>query len=146
MKRYLLLYITIGIFLTGCTEYEKENESKITPTLTTTVEAEQLSIKEMPFTVEENSDKGYQLKKEVEIADEIATTVEILENANWENRAGIMASPPDYRFQLDSFNYAIWVTPFGDRLEIIIQGESKYVKLPSEESEVLFEIITGEQL
>lgn len=146
MKRCVFLYIAIGICLTGCTQYEKSNEMKITPTLTTNAEVKQVSIKEMPFTIEENTEKGYLLKKEVVIAEEIATAVEILENANWEVRSSSMANPPDFRIKLDSFNYAIWVTPFGDRLEIIVEGELKYVKLPSTESEILYEIITGESL
>ena len=53
-----------------------------------------------------------------------------------------MALPPEYRFSLGSINYAIWVTPNGDRLEIIAEGQEKYIKLPIKDSEILYKIIT----
>jgi hypothetical protein len=38
------------------------------------------------------------------------------------------------------------VTPNRDRLEIIAEGQSKFIKLPIKESEILYKIITGKEL
>lgn len=57
-----------------------------------------------------------------------------------------MLLPPEYRFTLDSIPYGVWLLPNGDRLEIVAQGQAKYVKLLQKESEVLYEILIGKEL
>lgn len=80
-------------------------------------------------------------------SDEIKTVIEIIKNAEWEENIKVeMAHPPEYRFRLGPFDYAIWVTPNRDRLAIIAEGQSKYIKLPIKDSEILYKIITGKEL
>ena len=144
MKRLFLLFC-IGISLVGCNQEEtikapKEIQAKTPPPQTEHIE-------EKPFTVEERQSEGYKSIKEVVKSDEIKTVIEIIENAEWEENIKVeMALPPEYRFKLGSINYAIWVTPYKDRVEIIPKGQSRYIKLPIEDSEILYKIITGKEL
>ncbi|QFG00333.1 hypothetical protein PB01_16795 [Psychrobacillus glaciei] len=142
MKRLFLLFC-IGISLVGCNQEETIKAPK-------EIQAETLQtehIEEKSFTVEERQSEGYKSIKEVVKYDEIRTVVEIIENAEWEENIKVeMALPPEYRFKLGSINYAIWVTPYKDRLEIIPGGQSRYIKLPIEDSEILYKIITGKEL
>jgi hypothetical protein len=97
-------------------------------------------------TVEELTEEGYETIKVVEDTGELKSIGDILENAVWEENIEVsMATPPEYRFRLNSSNYAIWVTPNGDRLEIVIEGEAKYIKMPENKSETLLKLITGDK-
>lgn len=97
--------------------------------------------------MEERTSGGYTTIKVVDNTDELITIAEILKNAQWEENIEVqMELPPEYRFRLNSSNYAIWLTPNGDRVEIIIEGQAKYIKLPQKESEMLFKITTGNEL
>ena len=110
--------------MVGCNQEEKIKEPKEIQAETTQ------TIEEKPFTVEERQSEGYKSLKEVVKSDEIKTVVEIIENAEWEENIKVeMAFPPEYRFKLGSINYAIWVTPYKDRLEIIPDGQ-KVIQLP----------------
>lgn len=140
MMKRLFLPFCIGSSLVGCNPEEtikapKEIQAETTQT-----------IEKKPFTVEERQSEGYKSLKEVVKSDEIKTVVEIIENAKWEENIKVDIAPPEYRFRLDSINYAIWVTPNKDRLVIIPEGQSRYIKLPREESEILYKIITGKEL
>jgi len=143
MKKRLFLLFCIGISLVGCNQEETIKTQKEEQAETTQTEL----IEEKPFTVEERQSEGYKIIKEVVKFDEIVTVVDIFKNAEWEENIKVnMALPPEYRFSLGSINYAIWVTPNRDRLEIIAEGQSKYIKLPIKDSEILYKIITGKEL
>lgn len=97
--------------------------------------------------MEQRTDEGYKTIKVLDSKDELKSVEKILENADWEENIEVsMALPPEYRFSLNSSNYAIWVTPNGDRLEIVIEGEEKYINLREKESDALFELITENKL
>jgi len=142
MKKRLLLLFCIGVNLTGCVQ-----EKTITAPKEIQAETPQTEHSdEKAFTVEERQSEGYLDLKEVVKSDEIKTVIQILENAEWQEGIKVeMALPPEYRFSLGSINYAIWVTPTKDRLEIIAEGQSKYIKLPTKDSEILYKIITGKE-
>lgn len=143
MQKCLFLLCCIGISLVGCNQKETINAPKEIQAETAQTE----HIEEKPFTVEERQSEGYKSLKEVVKSDEINTVVEIIKNAEWqESVKAEMAGAPEYRFRLGSFNYDIWVTSYRDRLEIIPQGQSKYIKLPRKDSEILYSIITGKEL
>ena len=147
MKRIVTftLFIVFCFALVGCNQEERIKAPK--EIQAETPQAEHLERR--PFTVEERQGEEYEYKsiKEVVRSDEIETVVEIIENAEWEENIKVdMAFPPEYRFSLGSITYAIWVTPNGDRLEIIAEGQAKYIKLPIKDSEILYKIITGNEL
>lgn len=73
----------------------------------------------------------------------IDKVAELLGEAEWEDAKMQMATPPD--FKLDN-QYYVWVGPGKVHLEIIMDGENKYTKLPKESSAELYELITGKKL
>jgi len=144
MKRIVTftLFIVLCFALVGCNQEERIKAPK--EIQAETPQTEHIEIK--PFTVEERQSEGYKSIKEVVKSDKIETVLEIIENAEWEENIKVdMAFPPEYRFSLDSINYAIWVTPNKDRLEIIAEGQAKYIKLPIKDSEILYKILTGKE-
>ena len=85
----------------------------------------------------------------------VSKAITILDEANWENAKVEMENPPHYKFNFNYANneiksnrviYALWISPNKDKIELVMQGESKYVQLTKEKSAELFEIITGSQL
>ena len=66
-----------------------------------------------------------------------------------------MARPADYRFGFRFKNpdieakavlYELWISPNKDKVELVIDAESKYAQLDKNKSALLFEILTGEKL
>ena len=145
MKRIVTftLFIVWCFALVGC----NQEETIKTPKEIQAEKPQTEHIEKKPFTVEERQSEGYKSIKEVVKSDEIETVVKIIENAKWEESIEVeMELPPEYRFSLGSINYAIWVTPYKDRVEIIPKGQSRYIKLPIKDSEILYKIITGKEL
>ena len=80
---------------------------------------------------------------------------DILDDIDWENAKVNMARPADYRFIFQFINpeikakavlYELWVSPNKDKVELVINAESKYVQLDTAKSAELFEILTGGKL
>ncbi|GAE36656.1 hypothetical protein [Halalkalibacter akibai] len=139
-KNYFAIPLIMGmITLAGYSASDIDNEQL--------VEATEIGWETVKLiTVEERTDVGYKTVKVLDNA-EMKTVEEILENAKWEENVFVsMTTPPEYRFRINSSNYSVWVTPNGDKLEIVIEGEAKYIKLPEKVSDTLFELITGEKL
>nr|WP_243864160.1 DUF4367 domain-containing protein [Alkalibacillus almallahensis] len=68
---------------------------------------------------------------------------ELLENAVWDGTSDVdMQYPPNY--VLD--DYRIWIHPQQDRIDVINTDNGDYAELDKEESEELYELITGEAL
>ncbi|GAE26683.1 lipoprotein [Halalkalibacter wakoensis JCM 9140] len=144
-KNSFAIPLLIGfITLVGCSASDIENDQLVE--IKETVQDPTITH-DMLITVEERTDDGYKTVKVLENSFEMKKVEEVLENANWEENVFVsMATPPEYRFRITPSNYAVWVTPNGDRLEIVIEGEAKYIKLPEKVSETLFELITGHKL
>ena len=67
----------------------------------------------------------------------------ILGGAEWEETtAKLDRAAADF---ILNGKYAISVSPEDNSLEIFVEGENKYTKLPKEESEILYEILTGKK-
>lgn len=62
-------------------------------------------------------------------------------NANWEENIEVDIRPPDYYFSWNSYKHSVWVNKKYKRLDLIIEGQSNYVTLPTSSSEILFEIL-----
>lgn len=143
-KVYVLLFVlSLSILLVGCNSSNANNsKAKETPSAD-----DVKTLSEKSFVVEKRQgEEEYQVIKEVVKSDEIETAMKIIDNAKWEENTEVsMPLPPEYSFILDSIKYGIWVTPNGDRLEIVAEGQAKYVKLPLKESETLHEIITRKE-
>ncbi|MFF5996077.1 hypothetical protein AAGS61_15195 [Lysinibacillus sp. KU-BSD001] len=76
----------------------------------------------------------------------------ILEDIRWENAEVSMVSPPHYKFSLEGTDeqakviYSLWISPNKDKVELVVEGESKYGQLSKSTSAKLFELLTGEKL
>ncbi len=97
----------------------------------------------------------YEDFKEITNSEQVRRAKEILENIDWENAKVQMEHPPDYRFTLRYKNpkieeksviYGLWISPYKDKVELVIFAESKYAQLDKNKSAELYEILTGEQL
>ncbi|MBE4909940.1 hypothetical protein IMZ08_18040 [Bacillus luteolus] len=76
----------------------------------------------------------------------------IVEDVVWENAKVSMVRPADYRFAFQYKNpeieakgilYELWISPNKDKVELVINGESKYAQLNEKDSAVLLGILTG---
>jgi hypothetical protein len=95
----------------------------------------------------------YKLYNEIKDSKEVQNAKDILNSIKWENAKVNMAHPPEYKFHFEDTNsktsgavYQLWISPNKDKIELVIDGESKYVQLSKEKSEELFKIITGKNL
>lgn len=76
---------------------------------------------------------------------------EILENIDWENAKVDMVHPADYRFSFPNPEakvvlYELWISPDKDKVELVVDAESKYIQLDKNKSAELYEILTSEKL
>lgn len=100
-----------------------------------------------------NGTDKYELYNEIKDSKEVQNAKDILNSIKWENAKVSMAYPPKYKFHFEDTNsktsgavYELWISPNKDKIELVIDGESKYVQLDKEKSENLFKIITGKNL
>ncbi|MFC4323221.1 hypothetical protein [Litchfieldia salsa] len=144
-KNNLFITILIGmIALVGCSDSSTDNATQEEPKES----VQEYGVSELKLiTVEERTSEGYKTIKVIDNKDELKSVQKIVVDADWGKSIEVsMPKPPEYRFRLNSSNYAISKTPNGDRLEIVIEGEAKYIKMSENESETLFELITGNKL
>jgi len=101
-------------------------------------------------TGEENTFEDF---KEVNQKKQVEKAIDIVKNANWENKKVEMARYADYQFQFPFKNssenkiasYSLWISVNGENLEIVTDSD-RYVKLTEQDSANLYEILTGEEL
>jgi hypothetical protein len=99
-------------------------------------------VKTLNIVKNDGTDNYTQLKK-ITNTKIINKVISILRNVNWENAQVSMSRHPD--FKINNL-YDIWISPQKNRLEVVIKGKSKYVQLSEKDSQVVYEIITGEKL
>ena len=140
MKNFKYSIVSIGIILIAGCSNSLENEEK-------NIEVQKRISDEYEF---EDS-------KEIKITnnEQIKKVKEILDDIDWENAKVDMVRPADYRFSFQFKNpeieakaalYELWISPNKDKVELVIDAESKYIQLDKNKSAALFEILTGEKL
>lgn len=102
---------------------------------------------------QDNETGKYELYYEIKDSKEVQNAKDILNSIKWENAAVSMAHPPEYKFHFEDTNsktrgavYRLWISPNKDKIELVIDSETKYVQLSKEKSEELFKLITGKKL
>ena len=97
----------------------------------------------------------YEDFKEITNNEQVQKVKEILDDIDWENAKVSMIHPPDYKFGFQFKNpkieakavlYELWISPNKDKIELVIDAESKYIQLNKKNSAELFEILTGGKL
>ena len=136
--KYFIAFIgIISIFIVGCSD---------------TTETYEQYIKVQKRVGNENK---YEDFKEITDNEQVQKVKDILDDIDWENAKVNMAHPPDYTFVFQFKNpeieakavlYELWVSPNKDKVELVINAESKYVQLDTGNSAELFEILTGGKL
>lgn len=136
--KYLIVFIgIISIFITGCSNPLKNEEQY---------------IKVQKWI---GDDYNYEDSKEITNNKQVQKAKEILGDINWENKIVDMVRSADYRFGFQFKNpeieakavlYELWISPNKDKVELVIDAESKYIQLDKNKSAELFEILTGEKL
>lgn len=141
MRIFKCLISFIGIFslfISGCSK-ESSNELHH--------EGNKILVEQR---VEEKN--KYEAYKEITDDSTVQKAKDILDSVSWENAKVSMVHPPHYKFYFRAENeqlkfiYHLWISPNKDKVELIIEGESKYVQLSKSKSAALFETITGVKL
>ncbi|MDR6121242.1 hypothetical protein QFZ87_000839 [Bacillus sp. SLBN-46] len=140
MKNFKYLIVLIGIisiFTAGCSNIIKDEEQYIV-------------VKKRV-----GDENKYEDFKEITNNDQVQKVKDILKDIDWKNAKVSMVRPPDYRFVFQFKNpeieakavlYELWISPNNDKVELIIDAQSKYVQLDKNKSAELFEILTNEKL
>ncbi|MFB5284654.1 hypothetical protein [Peribacillus sp. Hz7] len=136
--KYLIALIgIISIFIAGCSNVIKNEEQNI----------------EVQKRI--GDENKYENFKEITNNEQVQKVKEILDDIDWKNAKVDMARPADYRFFFQFKNpeieakaalYELWISPNKDKVELVIDAESKYIQLDKKNSVELFEILTGEKL
>lgn len=137
LKYFIAFLGIISIFIAGCSNSLENEEQSIVV---------QKRI---------GDDYNYENFKEITNNEQVQTVRQILDDINWENAKVDMVRPADYRFgfqfknpNLDAkmVSYELWISPNKDKVELVIDAESKYIQLDKNKSADLFEILIGEKL
>jgi hypothetical protein len=136
-KLFLVLVAMFLFIVTGCVN---------------AIENEGQKIEVQKRIGDENKYEDY---KEITNNEQVQEVKKILGNVDWETKKVDMARPADYRFIFQFKNpeieakavlYELWISPNKNKVELVIDAESKYLLLNEEDSAVLFEILTREKL
>lgn len=129
MKNFSIFMILVGLFaIGGCSQEKVEMPEKIV--------VERINI----------DNDNYIVIKTVTDKEEINDIIQLAESTNWEHGQiqVSMARPAD--FKINDTDYFLWITPSGDRFEVVKEAESMYGKLSKGKSEELYFLMTGEKL
>jgi hypothetical protein len=99
----------------------------------------------------------YEQYREVTGDNSVKKVKDILNGIRWQNTEVNMAYPPHYKFIFKNKNeqsnsdklmfiYHLWISPDNEKVELVIESDSKYIQLNKGDSAELFEIISGEEL
>ncbi|MBY0149194.1 hypothetical protein H0184_25480 [Neobacillus niacini] len=114
------------------------------------MENEELILEVQHYMGNENNDF-----KEIHTNETVQQVKDIVANIDWENAQVSMVRPADYRFGFQYKNpniesktvlYELWISPNKDKVELVIDAESKYAQLDNKKSAILYELITEEKL
>lgn len=86
----------------------------------------------------------YQVINEINDPEIVQQFIDIFQDTKWyTDMEGMMGSEPNIKLNK---SYHIWITPLGDRLEIINIYKGAYGRLSETESYDLYKIMTGKEL
>lgn len=137
IKYFIAIIGIISIYLVGCSNAIENDEQKI----------------EVQKRI--GDENKYEDFKEITNNEQVQKVKEILDDIDWENAKVSMIHPPDYKFGFQFKNpkieakavlYELWISPNKDKIELVIDAESKYIQLNKKNSAELFEILTGGKL
>ncbi|MCR2806653.1 hypothetical protein [Paenibacillus soyae] len=149
MVKKIMIYLVLCSFvlLIGCSKEQPEP----------------IAVKknENPITIKKNENnlnlylskpegQNYTVYKKIEDIDTVKTVMDILLNVQWEKAKVQMSRHPDYKIltvnidptiSYEQVTYAVWLSPKKDKLEVIIEGQSKFGKVTEEDFKKLLSIL-----
>ncbi|MEA3318377.1 MAG: hypothetical protein U9Q88_00005 [Bacillota bacterium] len=137
--RYLVVFmILISMVVAGCSN---SSDVKEVTDQGQTIEVQRLNG---------DGDK-YEVFKVVTNEEQVNKGKKLLDDLRWEDAKVSMVRPADFRFSFPNPEakvvlYELWIGPNMELAELVINAESKYVKLGTNESAELFELLTGKKL
>lgn len=124
------IYVMVLLFiLVGCSQNETSD-----------------SADDLTFTVEKRIEgsSNYETVKIIDNKKDLQRISAIFDEKDWTTNVNVdMARGPDY--SLNAL-YDIWITPKGDNLEVNNRENSHFARFSEDESEALFQLITGKKL
>ena len=144
--KYLLCMVGLAVMLGACNNEQSVDEQ---PTKRVQVQVTESYAKEPSKILVKKrvgEDNKYINFKEITDNDSFQKINYILESIIWKNTKVEMASPPQYKFRFEDKIYDLWISPNKDKVELAIEGESKYAQLNKSKSAKLFELITEEKM
>lgn len=138
LKFLAMLTVVVSMVLAGCS-----GEVRAVKDVWQTIEVQKR--------VGDEDSNNYEVLKVVSDMEQVNKVEKLLDDAAWENAEVSMVRRADYRFSFPNPEakvvlYELWVGPQKNIVELVINGEGRYVKLGINESAELFEILTGESL
>lgn len=128
------------VIITGCSSNTKNQEDKI--------QGNKVVVEKQV-----NGENNYELYSEIKDSKEVQNIKNMLNSIKWKNAKVDMVHPAEYKFHFEDTNSKtsgadceLWISPNKDKIELVINSESKYIQLDKEKSEKLFKLITGKSL
>lgn len=99
--------------------------------------------------------KGEDQYEEMFKVKDSSEVIEFLDNLRWQTETQVMMQHlADYRFTIQDsgeegdWRYYVWITPDGEQLEMTRDSDQSndYIKVSEEDSQYLFNVLTGEGL
>ena len=100
-------------------------------------------------------DHTYDDFRKITDREQVQKVKEIIKDINWVKAQVSMIRPADYRFAFQDENsiveiksalYELWISPDKDKVEVVIDAESKYIQLDKNTSAELVKILTDEKI
>lgn len=144
MKRFIILFIAIGLFVVGCSQDEtngndEKNDSTKHKVYSSSWDGNPIIVQQ------KNKNEDYETVNEIVDDAEVKKLIKSLKNADWEEGVKVDIYPPDYHFSWNSFKHSVWINQEYERLELIIEGQSNYGVLSKDSSKIVFEILTSKK-
>ncbi|WP_226681966.1 hypothetical protein [Sutcliffiella horikoshii] len=94
---------------------------------------------------------NYEIFKVITDEEQVKKGKELLDDLDWEDAKVSMVRPADFRFsfpnpEAKAILYELWIGPNKDSVELVINAESKYIKMEKNKSAELYDLLTGEKL
>lgn len=138
MKRLIVLIITIGLIVVGCSQAETSGNSTKDRVYSNLWDGN-------PIVVEQRNNANSMMVNEITDSVEVQKLIEAMKNADWRENVKVDIRPPDYTFNWNSYMHSVWVNEEYEKLELMIDGQSNFGTLSKPSSEIVFEILTGKR-
>ncbi|MBM7619689.1 hypothetical protein JOC95_001541 [Bacillus tianshenii] len=143
MKKLINLIFFLSVILIGC---QQDTTEKNLDENSTKERVYSSNWDGTPVIVIKRNENGTNEKiREITDTEEVATLINELKNADWEENVVVDISPPDYTFTWNSFKHSVWINEEYEykRIELKIDGQSNWGTLSKKSSEIVYEILIG---